>query len=87
MAAAYRRAGLTCLHPDGLRAAAAYIDNLRPVQGKHLLTSGAGRPILDGLLLQPMAHDVRCDAALFRQLALTHAPRVVVMMMTFGGID
>ena len=41
------------------------IDNLRPVQGKHLRTSGAGRPVLDGLVLHPLTHDLRCDAALF----------------------
>ena len=46
------------------------IDDLRPVQGKHLRTSGAGRPVLGGLVLHQMAHDLCGDAALFRQLCI-----------------
>ena len=45
------------------------IENLRLVQGEHLRTSGGGRLVFDGRVLRPMAHDLRCDAALFRQRA------------------
>ena len=58
--------GQSVAHPS-LVCAGDGIDNLRPVQGKHLGTSD-GWSVLDGLVLHPMTHDMRCDAALFRQL-------------------
>ena len=38
------------------------------MQAEHLLTSSAGRRVLNGLGLLPISHDLRGDAALFRQL-------------------
>ena len=46
------------------------IENLGPVQAEHGLTSRSGRPVLYGLVLLAIAHDVRGDAALFRQLCV-----------------
>jgi hypothetical protein len=46
------------------------IEDLGPVQAEHFLTSRAGQPVLDGLVLFPIAHDLRGDAALFQQLCI-----------------
>jgi hypothetical protein len=46
------------------------IEDLGQVQAEHFLTSRAGRPVLDGLVLLSIAHDLCGDAALFRQLCI-----------------
>ena len=46
------------------------IDNLLSAQGKYLPSADAMRLVLDGIvLLHPIAHHLRCDAALIRHLA------------------